>query len=68
MDVEAEDDWDLRDTVLSGAIDVRSSMRGYFSAIPEMCRSYGLDVLANAGGVFQTALWGLNIIGEHGEM
>lgn len=56
VEIDAEDDWDLRDIVPSGAIDIRTSLHGDFSAIQEKSRLCGLDVPANTGGVFRTAL------------
>lgn len=67
VEVDVGDDRDLQDIPRSGAIDVRSSLRGEFLAIQEKCRLFGLNGPVNAGGVFLTALRALNTIGGHGE-
>lgn len=67
-DVDVEGTWDLQqDIPLSDAIEVQSGLRRYFSAMQEKCSLYGFYVPANAGGVFPTALCGLNTNGEQRE-
>lgn len=64
VDVNEEDDWDLRAILPFDAIDVQSSLRGDSSAVQERCLLYLSDGSANAGDVFQTELRGLYIICE----
>lgn len=63
----AEVDLDLWKIPPSGEIIIWFSILADFSAIQEKCLFYGLSVSVNDGGIFHTALQGLNTIGKHWE-
>lgn len=64
VDADKEDNWGLQDIPPSGAIDVQFGCCDDLSIIQEKCRLYGLKIAVNTGGVFCTAMQGLDTVSE----
>lgn len=58
--LDAEGDWDLPDILLSGEIDICSSLQADLTVIRDKSVNHLIEVAATAAGVFKLMLRGLN--------